>query len=107
MTRPVYPLPFGVDEEEFSHEIKWDARAALNLPTEDILLYAGRLGREKNLAIFPRAFGLLQSKHPNARLVIAGDGPYREKLKEYAGSLKLTPYITFTGFLDRADLIDL
>jgi 1,2-diacylglycerol 3-alpha-glucosyltransferase len=107
VTRSIYALPFGVDEEEFSHEVKWDARAALNLPTEEILLYAGRLGREKNLDFLLRAFGLLQSKRPNTRLVIAGDGPYREHLKEYAASLKLTPYIIFTGFIDRADLIDL
>jgi glycosyltransferase involved in cell wall biosynthesis len=107
VTRPIYPLPFGVDEGEFSHEIKWDARAALNLPTEDILLYAGRLGREKNLDFLLRAFGLLQSKRPNARLIIAGDGPYRKTLKEYAESLRLTPYVIFTGFIDRADLIDL
>lgn len=107
VTRPIYPLPFGVDEEEFSHEIKWDARAALNLPTEDILLYAGRLGREKNLDFLLRSFAILRLRKPNTRLVIAGDGPYRETLKEYAGSLGLTPYIIFTGFLDRADLIDL
>jgi glycosyltransferase involved in cell wall biosynthesis len=107
VSRLIYPLPFGVDEEEFSHDITWNARAELNLPTEDILLYAGRLGREKNLDFLLRAFGLVQAKRPGARLVIAGDGPHRNALKAYAETLKLTPYITFTGFIDRNELIDL
>jgi 1,2-diacylglycerol 3-alpha-glucosyltransferase len=107
VTRPVHALSFGVDEAEFAHPVKWDARVALGLPSEDILLYAGRLGREKNLEFLLRAFGLLQAGRPNVRLVIAGDGPYRVHLKEYTASLRLTPYVTFTGFIDRADLIDL
>ena len=52
----IYPLPFGVDENEFSHEIEWNVRAKLNLPTEDLLLYAGRLGIEKNLIFLLCAF---------------------------------------------------
>ncbi len=107
ITRPIYALPFGVDMEEFSHEIRWDARAALNLPTEDLLLYAGRLGREKNLDFLMRAFGHLLSLRPGARLIIAGDGPHRKSLQEYAVSLGIAPYVIFTGFIDRQDLIDL
>jgi len=107
ITRPIYTLPFGVDAEEFSHEIRWDVRAALNLPSEDLLLYAGRLGREKNLDFLLRAFGHLLSSRPNARLIIAGDGPHRKYLQEYAVSLGIAPYVIFTGFIDRRDLIDL
>jgi glycosyltransferase involved in cell wall biosynthesis len=104
---PIYTLSFGVDIEEFSHEIKWNVRESLNLPTEDLLLYAGRLGKEKNLEFLLHSFGLLLSQRPTARLVIAGDGPHREALKHYTESLRLTRYVTFTGFLKREDLVDL
>lgn len=107
ITRPIYAVPFGVDEEEFSGEVSWDVRSALNYPAEDLLLYAGRIGREKNLDFLVRAFGHLQMARPNARLIIAGNGPYRPDLEEFAASLKVNQYIKFTGFLERSNLIDL
>lgn len=107
ITRPIYALPFGIDEQEFSHEVKRDIRSELNLPTEDLLLYAGRLGIEKNLDFLLRAFRHLLSLRQSARLIIAGDGPHRQFLERYAGSLGIAPFVTFTGFLKRSDLIDL
>ncbi len=105
--RPMYPLTFGVGEEEFSREIEWDVRAELNLPTEDLLLFAGRLGKEKNLAFLLRAFKRLLSLRNSVRLIIAGDGPQRQALQRYATKLGIAPYVTFTGFLERRRLIDL
>ncbi len=107
ISRPIYALPFGVNEKEFEGEINWDVRKALNLPDEDLLLFAGRLGKEKNLDFLLHTFGHIQEARPSARLIIAGDGPYRADLEEYARNLKIEKYVTFTGFLDRRDLIDL
>ena len=107
INRPIYPLPFGVDEEEFSRDIEWNARAELGLPTEDLLLYAGRLGKEKNLLFLLRAFKRLLSYRATARLLIAGDGPQRQALQRYAAELGVAPYVIFTGFLGRRQLIDL
>jgi len=104
---PIYPLPFGVDENEFSHEIEWNVRAKLNLPTEDLLLYAGRLGIEKNLIFLLRAFKRLLSYRDTARLIIAGDGPQRQTLQGHAVKLGIAPYVIFTGNLERKQLIDL
>jgi 1,2-diacylglycerol 3-alpha-glucosyltransferase len=107
ITRPIYALPFGVDEEEFSHEIRWNIRTALNIQTEDLLLYAGRLGMEKNIGFLLRSFQRLLTLRPVARLIIAGEGPQRQFLESYAASLGITQFVTFTGFLKRQDLIDL
>ena len=105
--RPIYPLPFGVDEEEFSREIEWNVRAELGLPTEDLLLFVGRLGKEKNLTFLLRAFKRLLHYHDTARLIITGDGPQRQTLQKYATELDIAPYVVFTGFLDRKRLVDL
>ncbi len=107
ITRPIYALPFGVDEEEFSHEIRWNIRVALSFPNEDLLLYAGRLGAEKNLDFLLRSFRHLLSVRPSVRLIIAGDGPHRQVLERHAVDLGIAPYVVFTGFLRRRDLIDL
>jgi 1,2-diacylglycerol 3-alpha-glucosyltransferase len=103
---PIYALPFGVDEEEFSHEIKWDVRTELNIQTKDLLLYVGRLGQEKNIDFLLRAFQRLLSLRPEARLVIAGDGPQRGFLEKYARDLGIAPFVKFAGYLQRLDMVD-
>jgi glycosyltransferase involved in cell wall biosynthesis len=70
-------------------------------PTAPILLWAGRLGREKNLDFLFRVFETVARRQPEARLVLAGDGPELERLRaEYRSN----PRIAFTGRLDRAEL---
>jgi 1,2-diacylglycerol 3-alpha-glucosyltransferase len=107
INRPIYALPFGVDEEEFSHEINWNVGTELNIHTQDLLLYVGRCGMEKNLDFLLRSFRQLLSLRPGARLIIAGDGPQRQFLESYAVSLGIAPFVTYIGFLQRCDLIDL
>ena len=107
INRPIYPLPFGVDEDEFSHEIEWNIRAELGLPTEDLLLFAGRLGEEKNLTFLLRAFKHLLSYRDTTILLIAGDGPQRPALQRYATELGIAHHVIFVGFLERRRLIDL
>ncbi|MCR4404317.1 MAG: glycosyltransferase family 4 protein [Candidatus Acetothermia bacterium] len=107
ITRPIFALPFGVDEEEFARQPAWDVRAALGLPDQDLLLYVGRLGMEKNLWFLLRAYKRLLQDRPQARLIIAGDGPYRHELEGYAAELGLRESVIFTGYLPRERLIDL
>jgi len=107
ITSPIYPLPFGVDEEEFFPRTTWNVREALHLPTEDLLLYVGRLGWEKNIDFLLRAFQRLLSFRSGVRLIIAGDGPQRAVLERYAEELGIAPYVIFTGHLPRERLIDL
>jgi glycosyltransferase involved in cell wall biosynthesis len=103
----LHVLPFGMDEADFDREIRWDARRALGLPTEELLLYAGRVGKEKNLEFLLRSFQRVAGARPAARLIIAGDGPYRPAVEEYAERLGLAGRVLFTGFLARHDLVDL
>jgi len=65
------------------------------------LLYAGRLGQEKNLDFLLRVFDALHALQPYARLVLAGDGPSYADLKSTTAH---RPEIVFTGRLDRSDL---
>ncbi|MFC2025238.1 glycosyltransferase [Chloroflexota bacterium] len=107
INRPIYALPFGVDEEEFSHELSWNVGTELNIHTKDLLLFVGRIGIEKNLDFLLRSFRKLLSLRPEARLIIAGDGSQRQSLERYAVTLGIAPFVTFIGFLPRRDLIDL
>jgi glycosyltransferase involved in cell wall biosynthesis len=56
-------------------------------PGGELVLYAGRLSKEKNLDVLVGAFTRLAREHPNARLVLTGDGPHRRALvRSFKGS---------------------
>jgi alpha-1,6-mannosyltransferase len=59
-------------------------RAALGITSDQkLLLYVGRLAKEKNTQTLFRAFELLYRRHPNGfHLLIIGDGPQRKQLRE-------------------------
>lgn len=63
-------------------------------------LYAGRLEKIKGVQQLIPVF----QKHPEFRLMIAGDGEYREALKAQAGG---APNIEFAGRVERARLAEL
>ncbi|WP_373688216.1 glycosyltransferase family 4 protein [Actinoplanes aureus] len=64
-----------------------------------LVSYAGRLVYEKGVQHLLAAVPILRERHPDLRVVIAGDGPYREELEAVA-----TPGVTFAGFLGGHEL---
>jgi alpha-1,6-mannosyltransferase len=91
----------GVNTEVFQREPDDVAatRASLNIPPEKrLLLYVGRLAKEKNTQTLFEAFGLLQRRRPGAfHLLVVGDGPQREHLIELQktnGAVAWFPYCT-------------
>ena len=64
----------------------------------DVVLYAGRLSKEKGVAALLSAWaGAALGRH--GRLVIAGDGPERATLEDQASLLELAPpEVTFAGY---------
>jgi glycosyltransferase involved in cell wall biosynthesis len=77
--------PQGVDTRRF-HPMKrsedWRFKLSGGHPDAPVLLYVGRLGREKNIGSLK---GVLRAV-PDVRLALVGDGPARGELeKEFAG----------------------
>lgn len=107
----IFLLPFGPDLSEFKKEPLWEPRRTLKIsPRARVLLFAGRLGTEKNLLFLLRAFKRMTEFKQQGHilnLVIAGDGPQRKKLEEYVTALGLRDQVLFTGYLEHAKLIDL
>lgn len=61
------------------------------------LLFAGRLSREKGVEILLRAMPAILGEHPQASLVVAGDGPERTSLERLASALGIENAVEFTG----------
>ena len=61
------------------------------------LAFVGRLSREKGVDIALRAMPMVLREHPDARLVVAGDGPERQRLEALAGQLGVAASVRFGG----------
>jgi glycosyltransferase involved in cell wall biosynthesis len=64
----------GVDLELFSPARRTSLRAAYG--DGPIALYVGRLSREKNLDVLAAAWKLVHATHPDATLLVVGEGPH-------------------------------
>ncbi len=66
-----------------------------------MLLYVGRIAREKNLTMLLRAFKIVSEAYPGAKLALVGGGPALAETKQFASELGLMDKLTFTGMLSR------
>ena len=97
--RNVQVLSLGVDVDIFRPD-KLDAeatRASVDVdPNRKLLLYVGRLAKEKNTAKLFRAFEILQRRHPNEfHLLIIGDGAQRTQLRKLQAETKNVSWIRY------------
>lgn len=94
----VQTLFYGVDEKRFAPVDSEEARRTLGLPFEEkILLYAGRLIELKGVQDLIAAYAQLREKRPaeQLRLLIVGDGPYREELYTFVNQHNLGDWVEF------------
>lgn len=71
------------------------------------LLCLGRLAEEKGFDLAVKAFASLTDRFPNARLVIAGDGPLRSPLENQATELGLERSVEFVGWVTPENVSEL
>ena len=101
--KPITVIPTGVDLDAFRGGSP-DAAALRAAADGPLVLYAGRLGKEKNVALVIDAFAVLAERLPSARLAIAGIGPDEDRLRAHAAALPCASRIEFTGALDKPEL---
>ncbi|MFC0505925.1 glycosyltransferase family 4 protein [Micromonospora costi] len=69
-----------------------------------LVTFAGRLVYEKGVQHLLAAAPRLRERHPGLRVVVAGDGPYREELEADVRRLGLAGTVSMPGFLGGTDL---
>jgi phosphatidylinositol alpha-mannosyltransferase len=70
------------------------------------ILYVGRLEKRKGLSYLLKAFAVLRQVHPEYQLLIAGDGPDREKLEAFVKDNHIRG-ARFLGYVDEKTKLDL
>lgn len=60
-------------------------------------VHIGRLDENKNQQLIINCFAKVYELHPDARLILCGDGPTREKLEDMVQAVGLHEVVQFTG----------
>ncbi|MBN2084382.1 MAG: glycosyltransferase family 4 protein [Anaerolineales bacterium] len=98
-------VPYGIDADARARAAHPNLfRRAIGAEAEPIVGFVGRLTRQKGVDVLLRAFARVEKRHPEARLVLAGDGPDRPALERLARSLGLRR-VMFLGW--RNDVADI
>jgi 1,2-diacylglycerol 3-alpha-glucosyltransferase len=96
-------VPTGIDIHKFEELNQEDSRiialrAQHQLGEKDyVMLSLGRISKEKNIDFLIREIPELTRKRPEIKLLIVGDGPYLNYLKNLVEDLGVKDHVIFTG----------
>jgi len=103
---PIGSLPTGINLDNFKNPGKNNFREKYKISANDkVLLYVGRVAREKNIDFLINAFKINFEKFQNIKFIIAGDGPHKKDLKALTNKLGLDKQIIFTGYLNKTEVV--
>jgi 1,2-diacylglycerol 3-alpha-glucosyltransferase len=95
---PIAVVPTGVDLARFSPGDRLAARRALGVPADEtVVLYVGRLDREKSVDRILAAFERIAGTLPRCRLLVVGQGTQGQALARRAAVLPVGGRIVFLG----------
>ncbi|WP_133127784.1 glycosyltransferase family 4 protein [Legionella nagasakiensis] len=98
--KPIHVISCGVDLKKFKPgQDANKLRQRFQIPDKPVLLYTGRLDKEKNLPIVLKAFHRARQQ-VDAHFVLTGRGKEQLTLKELVKTLNMTQHVTFTGYLN-------
>jgi len=105
LNKDVVPISCGIDLERFKPTNDGSyLKRRFAIPTDrPVLLYVGRLDKEKRIDAVLRALPNIL-RVTSAHLVLAGIGKEKQKLKELTEKLGIQKAVTFAGFVPDEDL---
>jgi glycosyltransferase involved in cell wall biosynthesis len=93
------PKPIALDRSE--------CRRRLGIQPEDqVLLFVGRIAREKNMLTLIKAAALVMKQNPRVRLVLVGDGPSRGDCEKVVRELNVGDKVIFAGYVEKESVGD-
>lgn len=97
---PITVIPTGAPPRGFVERA--EVRHELGMPPEQrIMLYVGRIAKEKNLSTLFEMAALAFPHDPRLRLWLVGDGPYRSQCAQMARDHGIGDRVVFAGFVPR------
>ena len=101
----VHHVPFLVEMEPFLSADGRLVRRRYSAGTRrPIILFVGRLERQKDLPTLLKAVAIVAERIPEALLLVVGDGAERARLERLAARLGVARHVEFTGRIDHDEL---
>lgn len=98
--KPIHVIPTGIGFNPGVDRSEVRQRLGVS-PDQPVLLYVGRIAREKNLLLLLEASAAVFRAFPSARLWLVGDGPFREECSRRASEMGIGDRVRFFGFVPR------
>lgn len=101
--RQIYIIPNGIDLKKYR---KKSLRPLLPHKNKKTIFYIGRIEKRKAVKNLVDAFAMINRIHRQYHLVIAGEGPEKEKIEEYIKEQKISN-VKFLGHIEESEKIKL
>lgn len=106
-TKKVTIINNAIDLSRFSpdNNKRIEIRSELNIDNNDLVI--GNIGRfvsQKNHAFLIDIFKEIKQINPSSKLLLIGDGPYLNKIKQKVQKLRLTKDVLFIGMVKNIEL---
>lgn len=85
-------------------EARSDVRTSLGVDTQPLVIFVGNFYEWHDVTTLLAAFAKVRETHPDARLVLVGDGSRREAMMKHAANLGLGHAAQFTGLVAHAEV---
>jgi len=96
-------VDFFIEESNRYRNKKNALKKELGIKTQYIVLYVGRLVKEKGLFTLLKAFKEIKSSYEDVTLLIVGEGKLRDALEAFANKKKIDD-VRFEGFIGNKEL---
>jgi glycosyltransferase involved in cell wall biosynthesis len=96
--RDIFVMPNGIDLERFDDLPREEMRVRLQTKADDrLIIFVGRFRPEKAVTYLIEALAVVRQKDQSARLVLVGEGPEEDNLRQLVRHLNLGDCIDFAG----------
>lgn len=104
-TAPIEILPTGVDKITTTKQKIADRKKEYSISDNDlVVMFTGRLGKEKNVELLVKAFAKAKKKLPQLKLLLVGDFKHADELLDLADELGVSDSVIKTGYIENKDL---
>lgn len=105
---PLWVIPSGIDIDKYSlnkREKREELRKKVGINRDElVLLFVGRIAKEKN--IDELILYLSKVKDLSMKLVIVGDGPYKQEIENMSKQMSVEERVIFTGMVNPEEVAD-
>ena len=101
----MFIIPWGLDTTVFIPR-KEDVKLKQKYADQKLLLYVGRLSAEKGLNYLFKALRSVKLQFPNIKLLVIGEGHYRNTLETLVEKLNLKTHVSFLGFKNKYKIVE-